>query len=565
MGATQSTTSTVVLDTEKGKLQGIEQKDLDGRSVLQRFTKIPYAKPPMGNLRFRRPQPLDKDFSFSTISGEPGDYSSYGPICPQPEYAHGAALIENPDAAPEPENVQSEDCLYLNIWVPTGSQPPASGWPVQFHIHGGWLQVGDANQGNETDPFDLFSHSTPRIIVAPTYRLNLFGFLAGKDVAEAGEDPAPGNYGLWDQRAALEWVHENIAMFGGNPDLISVGGLSAGSHSAFLQLYHDAHQEESKRLIKQVYLWSNAIAIQPNPSTSKVLDDQFDSLCEAVSIKDTGSSPQERLKALRAVPANDLIAAIPKLSLHTFRTSTDNDFVPTNFLRTIHDGSFTACLAQNKVRIMLGEVCDEALLYKLVNPPTNHTDLIRQLANYYPQPVVDKLLELNDTYDIPEAKQEGKGDKVLRERYQDVFARIAADMQVHASVRGLTKCLLEPPKGGDTPEVLRYRISWRAKGLDDFIKPEVGVCHAADGPIWWLSGRRAGNDEKDNKTAAEFLYPFGEFLNGKSLSGKGSAQASKIQRHIDADGNVHTDVEDDLWEKGLRVWNAVADVQGVHA
>lgn len=567
MGATQSTTNSVVLETKKGKLRGTEQKDLNGQSVLQRFTKIPYAKPPVGNLRWRRPQPLDRDFSFSTASGEPGDYSSFGPICPQPEYAHGAAKIDNPNSAPEIENVQSEDCLYMNIWVPTASRPPSAGWPVQFHIHGGWLQVGDANQDNESDPFDLFAHSTPRIIVAPTYRLNMFGFLAGRDVKDAGEDPAPGNYGLWDQRAALEWVHENITLFGGNPDLITVGGLSAGSHSAFLQLYYDTYQQESKRLIKQVYQWSNAMAIQPNPSTSQVLTDQFNSLCEVLSVGKNATSPQEKLDALRAVSAKDLVAAIPKLNLHTFRTSTDNDFVPDNFLKTIHDGTFTALLAQHKIRIMFGEVSDEALLYKLVNPPRNHADLVRQLTNYYPPPVVGRLLELKDVYDVPEATQENQNDENLQKRYEDVFARIAADMQVHASIRGFSKSLLNPPNGGGTPEIMRYRISWRAKGLDNFIKPEVGVCHAADGPIWWLCGRRAGYDENDNKTALEFLKPFGDFLEGRqwpAINGStNGSRASRIQRYIDPKGNVSVDVEDELWDKGLRVWNAVAETQGV--
>lgn len=567
MGATQSTTSTVVLETNKGSLRGVEHKDLGGRSVLQRFTKIPYAKAPVGELRWRRPQPLDHDFSFSTATGEPGDYTFFGPICPQPEYNHGAALLDNPNSAPEIENVQSEDCLYLNIWVPTPSSPPPSGWPVQFHIHGGWLQVGDANQSNECDPFDLLAHSTPRIIVAPTYRLNLFGFLAGKDLFDANEERAPGNYGLWDQRAALEWVHEHITLFGGNPDLITVGGLSAGSHSAFLQLYYDTYQPESKRLIKQVYLWSNAIAIQPNSCTSQVLTDQFNSLCDVLAIKTAGATPQQKLEALRAVPAGDLVAAISKLDLHTFRTSTDEDFVPASFLRSIHDGSLTELLAQHNVRIVLGEVCDEARLYILVNPPTNHADLVRQLSNYYPRPVVDKLLELEHVYDIPDATTADPNEEKVQQQYREVFSNIAADMQVHASTRGLTRSLMAPPSGKATPEVMRYKVSWRARGLDEFIKPEVGVCHAADGPIWWLSGQRAGYTEDNTKAAIQFLQPFGSFLEGKpwenSGDSNGMSRAKKIHRYIDPEGNTSVDVEDQLWDRAMAVWDAVADVQGV--
>ncbi|KAJ9653443.1 hypothetical protein H2198_007391 [Neophaeococcomyces mojaviensis] len=561
MGATHSKTTSYVLETKKGKLRGIEQKDANGKPILYRYAKIPYARPPVGDLRWRRPQPLSSDFSFSTASGEPGDYSQFGPICPQPEYGHGAAVLENPDAAPKIENTQSEDCLYLNIWVPASSPPP-SGWPVQFHIHGGWLQVGDANQSNDHDPFDIFANGHPRIIAVPTYRLNLFGFLAGSDLASAEPaDPAPGNYGLWDQRMALEWVQQNIAFFGGNPNMITVGGLSAGAHSAFLQLYYDTYLSDSQRIIKQVYLWSNAIAIQPNPLTSQILTDQFISLCEALSIDaSSNSSSKSRLVALRQVPADQLVTAISKLKMHTFRTSTDNSFLSNKFLRTLHDGSFTALLAKHKIRVILGEVCDEALLYKLVNPPSTHTDLVRQFGNYYPKPVVDKLVTLTDVYDIPDPAKDDASSQETKERYQDVFARIVADMQVHASLRGLTKCLAADT-GSGTPEVLRYRISWRAKELDHWIAPEVGVCHAADTPIWWMSGWRGGYDEEDKQKALKFLKPFADLFEGKSL-GVTTAMPHRIARYMDQNGQTHENVEDDLWEKAMRVWDAVAEAGG---
>lgn len=565
MGATQSKTSECMLETKKGKLRGIQQFDTNGKAVLQRYTRIPYARSPTGQLRWRRPQPLRHDWSFSSSSGDEGDYTSFGPICPQPEYAHGAAVLENSNAAPEIQNTQSEDCLFMNIWVPAGS-PPSGGWPVQFHIHGGWLQVGDANQSNDHDPFDLLAHSTPRIIVAPTYRLNLFGFLAGQELREAEPgDPMPGNYGLWDQRAALEWVHENVTLFGGNPKLISVGGLSAGAHSAFLQLYHDTYLPAEKQIIKQVYLWSNAMAVQPNPTTSQILTQQWQELCDVTGVK--GDTPSAKLAALREVPSAELVHAISQLKMHTFRSSTDNDFVPNNFLQTLHEGSFAALLAEHKVRFVLGEVCDEALLYKLVNPPSTKVDLVRQLENYYPKHVVEKLLTLTNVYAIP-GEHEDANSEDTKERYKDVFARIVADMQVHASIRGLTKSLLVLPMTGakGVPEVMRYRISWRAKGLDNWIMPGVGVCHAADTPIWWASGTRAGYTEEDERKAKEFLKPFGEFLEGKAWVGnvgRGKDGPRKIDRYLDPSGDTHEGVDDELWDTCMTVWDAVAEVQNV--
>lgn len=235
MGATQSFEHPHVLETSQGKLQGIEQRDSSGKPICHRYLKVPYALPPVGSLRWRRPQPLPSNFTFNSSSGSPGDYTKFGPICPQPHYTHDIALVENHSAAPPIENVQSEDCLYLNIWVPAGN-PPADGWPVEFYIHGGWLQVGDANQDHVHDSTAALAHSTPRIIVSATYRLNLFGFLAGSDLASVKEDPAPANYGFWDQRCALEWVAKRISLFGGNPSKISVGGLSAGANSTFVSV-----------------------------------------------------------------------------------------------------------------------------------------------------------------------------------------------------------------------------------------------------------------------------------------------------------------------------------------
>lgn len=569
MGAVQSTSHPHTLKTPKGSLVGLEQRDKTNQVILHRYTKVPYALPPTGPLRWRRPQPLPKDYTFNDSDCKPGNYTSFGPICPQPIYNTDAALVKNPDAGPEIQNTQSEDCLYVNIWVPAGTAPEG-GWPVQFQIHGGWLQVGDANQSSDQDPFDLLMNFTPRIIVSATYRLNLFGFLAGADLVSSDSDSDSnssdsdvfaGNYGLWDQRAAIEWTYDNISLFGGNPDKITVGGLSAGAHSTFLQLYYDTYLPVEKRIIKQVYQWSNAIAIQPNSAKSEILTEQFNSLCDAVDVS-RSLSAAERIAKLREVPAEKLVSVIHKLPLHTFRSSTDGSiadggFIPPNFLRSLHDGSFTTLLAEHNVRIMLGEVKDEAQLYKLINPPRSRDGLIRQLGNYYPQAVVEALIR-PDLYHVPK-----EGEDIPTKEWENLFATIVADCQVHASIRGLTHSLLSPPeKDGIKPlpvgNLFRYRVNWRAKSLDSWIKPKVGVCHAADGPIWWASGYRAGFDSRDREATQEFLKPFGEFLEGKEVqwSKAGNTESNTI-RVIETDGKVNASVRDEYWSRGMEVWDAI--------
>lgn len=555
MGVSQSKTIEHILKTPKGSLKGVQLTSEDGKLIYLRYTKVPYAKPPLGPLRWRRPQPLPQDWTFNTASDQPGDYVQFGPVCPQPVYDHKKATLDNPDAAPLAAHIQDEDCLFVNIFVPAGT-PPKDGWPVCFFIHGGWLQVGDAMQDHVYDPEDLFaSTDVPRIIISPTYRLNMLGFLAGQPLADIHEDEAPGNYGFWDQRMALEWTAENIKYFGGNADNITMGGLSAGANSTFFQLYYDTYLPPEKRLIKRVFLWSNAVGIQPNSVTSDIATTQFAELCSAVGVNASLGS-KEQLERLRKVPSTTLIATIQKLKLHTFRATTDDSFISPSFLKTLHDGSFTTKLADHGISIIVGEVADEWKLYRLVNPPSDYAGLDLQLRNYYPVPVVEALLK---HYNLPEGD-----DK--EEEWKDAYARIVADCQVHAMIRGLTSILLSAPEKSGVkalPEssVHRYRIRWRAASLDDWIDPAVGVCHGADAPIWWCSGFRAGYSEEDKRHVVDFHRPFGKFIAGEEDVGWGASGTGEV-REMGKDGVTRT-VEDEGWNKGMGVWGCMKEAQGL--
>ncbi|KAF7513341.1 hypothetical protein GJ744_009762 [Endocarpon pusillum] len=266
-------------------------------------------------------------------------------------------------------------------------------------------------QNNANEPFDLLLHTShPRIIVSPTYRLNIFGFLCApsdpsNSPGPASSPPLPspcsGNFGFWDQRLALEWTHANISFFSGNPNNITVGGLSAGAHSAMFQLHYDTYSAtQSSPLIRRLYLWSNVVGIQPNPPTSPAIHSQFNQVTSHFNIP--ASLPTgEKLAILRTMPAHDLVAAIPHLALHTFRAVTDNEFIPSDFLSSIYphpdasasaSATFSSRLKTNRVKILLGEVKDEARLYRLVNAPRSHAELKLELSNYYPSRVVDALL-----------------------------------------------------------------------------------------------------------------------------------------------------------------------------
>lgn len=167
------------------------------------YKRVPYAAPPVGDLRLRTPVPA----SCSTTEI---DATALGPACPQLD--ENAAFLGN------------EDCLHLNIWAPAAEASPRA---VMFWIHGGGNAVGTA-----TDPiYDgrRVAEAGDVVVVTINYRLAQLGFLA--DASLAGGDGAVGNYGTLDQIAALRWVRDNIAAFGGDPDRVMVFGESAGGRN----------------------------------------------------------------------------------------------------------------------------------------------------------------------------------------------------------------------------------------------------------------------------------------------------------------------------------------------
>jgi para-nitrobenzyl esterase len=182
---------TRIVRTTNGVLLGLS----DGK--VDQFLGIPYAAPPVGDLRWKAPVEAPRWYGVR-------DAIRQGDECKQP----GSG---------------SEDCLYLNVYRPAGAKPGQS-LPVIVFIHGGSNQQGS---GNQYDPSEWVA-GTGIIVVTLNYRLNVFGFLALPSLdVEAGE-PSSGNFGLLDQQAALRWVNSNIAAFGGDALHVTIQGESAG-------------------------------------------------------------------------------------------------------------------------------------------------------------------------------------------------------------------------------------------------------------------------------------------------------------------------------------------------
>jgi para-nitrobenzyl esterase len=190
--------------TEQGKVRGKTIND----GKVRAFLGLPYAAPPVGELRWKAPQPPAK------WKGD-RDATNYGAHCAQNKVFEDMVFEDNGD---------SEDCLFLNVYAPADAKD-SSKLPVMFWIHGGGFSGGASNEPRHNGDFLPLKGV---VLVTINYRLGVFGFLATEELAKEANGAA-GNYGLLDMVAALQWVKANIKKFGGDPDNVTIFGESAGS------------------------------------------------------------------------------------------------------------------------------------------------------------------------------------------------------------------------------------------------------------------------------------------------------------------------------------------------
>ena len=210
LAACKTETKCPVLSVEGGQVQGVTT-DIPG--VLA-FKGIPYAAPPIGELRWKEPQPVVPwdGVMVADRFGHPGYQAVHYPGGYFTEWGYG-------------EEAQcSEDCLYLNVWTPAAGKVGEK-LPVAYWIHGGGYREGWGSEP-EFDGEEFARHGI--VLVSINYRLGVFGFLAHPELAAESPHGVSGNYGVLDMIQGLKWVRENIAQFGGDPDNVMIFGQSAG-------------------------------------------------------------------------------------------------------------------------------------------------------------------------------------------------------------------------------------------------------------------------------------------------------------------------------------------------
>ncbi|XP_049766361.1 acetylcholinesterase-like [Schistocerca cancellata] len=325
----------VFVTVENGVLRGVVATSLNG-ALYNQFLGVPYATPPLGDLRFRAPQPAA---SWSGIR----DALSFADMCTQPGLM---GLLPNATG--------SEDCLYLNVYVPAAASGPL---PVMFYIHGGGFKFGHPFFSN---PDYLVEKGV--VLVTISYRLGALGFLSLMN------DDIPGNAGLKDQVLALQWVQRNIAAFGGDPSKVAIFGGSAGAGSTS----HLFLSPVTKGLFSEVIMESG-VATAPWALTDKPRERAY-RMGEALGFQTQGDNHTDdddaRLSAfLRAANASDL-ARDDTIALTEFEKRCP---LPLAFLPVVEPPSDSAVIAEppadrlragsyNRVPIMLGVTSGEGLV-----------------------------------------------------------------------------------------------------------------------------------------------------------------------------------------------------------
>ena len=281
------------------------------------YKGIPYAQPPIGELRFRKPK---KPESWSGIY-QADHYRSRSMQGPIREGFYKKEFYDNPEFLEE----MSEDSLYLNIWRPQNQE---KNLPVAVYVHGGAFMGG----AGSNLPFVCSELALSGVIVVTiNYRLGAFGFLCHPLLGVKGENKAGGNYGLWDQLAAFAWVKENIGAFGGNSDNITVFGQSAGAMS----LQTLALTSQSEGLFRNMILQSgggyrNPLAeYRTIEKASEFAEDLFEVLgIDYKKCMSCENAKKQALDLLYNISSEEFMQAIGKMIEKSFAKKRGMPFVP---------------------------------------------------------------------------------------------------------------------------------------------------------------------------------------------------------------------------------------------
>ena len=437
----------MIATTRKGRLRG----DREGEHLV--FKGIPYASPPVGELRFRAPQEAS---SWRGVR----EATEFGPRAMQVPSEALEAILGTPKDQPP----MDEDCLYLNVRTHAlDGQRPVMVW-----LHGGGFTVGAGS-----DPIYDGRALVDRGIVLVTinYRLGPFGFLYVPDFASAPDDPCA-NFGLLDQIAALKWVRSEIAAFGGDPGNVTVFGESAGAMSIGALLSSPL----AAGLFEKAILQSGA--------AHQVLSTDTATTNAAAFAEALGSSTLDG--SIRSRPVSELLAAQAKLEAGDDWTSRraaglgllyqpviDRRVIPEPPIEAIRKGFSSG------VPILIGTTLDEFKLFAAMTPrlqSISDDQAAKRVSRLFPGGDIERARALLDVYRRERAT---RGEDASP---YELFCSIVTDWVFRVPADRLAEA-----QSAQNPRVFSYRLDWRSP-LGDGI---LGACHAIDLPFVFGTQRLA--------------------------------------------------------------------------
>jgi para-nitrobenzyl esterase len=513
---TASAPATNQVKVANGSLEGVTEK-----SGIRSFKGVPFAAPPVGDLRWREPQPSR---NWQGVR----EADQFGPRAMQ-RAVFGDMNFRS--------NGMSEDCLYLNVWTPAKSNKERL--PVLVYFYGGGFIAGDGSEPR----YDGESMAQRGIVtVTINYRLGLFGFFAHPELTKESPHQASGNYGLLDQAAALQWVKQNIAAFGGNPNKVTIAGESAGSFSVSAQMASPL----ARNLIAGAIGESGSLlSLQPTTPRAQA---------EEMGVKFATGVGANSLNALRAMPAEQLLEATAKPETPRFSAIIDGYFFPKS------PAAIFAAGEQAKVPLLAGWNSEEmnyrALLGQEPPTPENYKKAVQKQYGERAEEVL-KLYPGNTEAQVQQSATDLAGDRFIGYSTWKLL-----DVHSQNSGKPVFRYYYTRPRPAMTPEMgdaapgLAGGVVRGSDATAMKVPPAQGAVHSAE--IEYAMGNLGSNKvyawtPEDYKVSEIMQGYFANFIktgnpNGPGLPNWPAAKGDKVQvLHIDVQTEAKPDQSRDRY------------------
>ncbi|KAK1239396.1 hypothetical protein MKX07_008884 [Trichoderma sp. CBMAI-0711] len=508
---------------------------------IDTFNGIPFADPPVGNLRLAPPRKLSKNLGTFTTP-------LLAPACPQMFLSTDSSnilfnLLGSFLQLPFLQTITGqEDCLNISVQRPKGTKA-GDKLPVAFWIYGGGFELGATLTYDGTSLLSsAVAQGQPFIYVAVNYRVAGFGFLGGAEILRNGS----ANLGLLDQRMGLQWVADNIAAFGGDPDKVTIWGESAGAMSVYDQmvLYGGNATYNGKPLFRGAIM-NSGTAVPAERVDSPKAQAIYDSV-----VKKAGcSASADTLACLRQVPYSKFLAAVNAAPGILSYSSLGLSYLPRPDGVVLPD-SPEALLQQGRyhaVPMIAGDQEDEGTLFSIFQSDVNSTpSLVTWLSEYmFSQATRAQLTQLVNTYDTAISSGSPFRTSILNELYPG-FKRTAAVLGDLAFTLTRRLVLTEAARQNPSVPIWSYLSSY------DYGTPFLGTFHASD-ILQVFYGLLPNNAMRSSRTYIfNFIYNLDPNVGVKGFANwpKWTAQGQQLMWF--ETGDVNSLLKDDFRDDSYR-------------